>query len=114
MATDHSTPRALCIHEDDNVAVLLEDAEPGSAALSGKSGTPTITILEPIKMGHKVAVKGLQPGDAIIKYGMRIGHATRIIIAGSWVHLHNCASDYDEGSSKLEIDTGVPLDAAYE
>jgi altronate hydrolase/altronate dehydratase small subunit len=50
----------------------------------------------------------------VIKYGVRIGHATEPIAVGDWIHLHNCASDLDERSNTLEVTTGAPTDTIYE
>lgn len=42
-------------------------------------------------MGHKIALKAITVGEAILKYGQVIGHATRPIEAGEHVHSHNLA-----------------------
>lgn len=39
--------------------------------------------------GHKYALRNIQQGENIIKYGQPIGHATRDIAAGEHVHSHN-------------------------
>jgi altronate hydrolase len=44
-----------------------------------------------IPPGHKVAVRGHAPGEAIRRYGQIIGFATEAIAPGDWVHTHNCA-----------------------
>ena len=51
-------------------------------------------MLEPVRLGHKIASVALSPGSKVIKYGACIGRATKPIAAGAWVHLHNLASDY--------------------
>ena len=51
---------------------------------------------------------------AVVKFGVRIGHATAAIRAGDWVHLHNCASDVDERSGTLDLHTGATTDTKYE
>jgi hypothetical protein len=71
-------------------------------------------LLEPVKLGHKVALSQLQPGDAVIKFGVPIGHATKAISVGAWVHLHNLASDLDERSGTLDLHSGAPTDTRYE
>jgi len=48
----------------------------------------------------------------VVKFGARIGRATRPIAAGEWVHLHNLASDLDERSGSLDLHTGAPGDNA--
>lgn len=108
------TPRAFSIHSTDSVAVLLDDAAPGPVKLLGLPGDSAINASQAISMGHKIALRAHQVGEAVTKYGVRIGHATIPIAAGDWVHLHNCASDLDERSNSLEVTTGAPTDTIYE
>ena len=105
---------AFCIHPSDNVAILLDDAGAGPIHLTGASKQPSIDAREPIHYGHKVALCSVAQGGAIIKYGIRIGHATCDIHAGEWVHLHNMASDFDERAATLDVTTGAPTDTRYE
>ncbi len=70
------------IHQDDVVAVALEPLSEGSQVLG-------VTLLENIPQGHKFALKNLEPGDRIIKYGYAIGEASCPIKAGQHVHVHN-------------------------
>lgn len=58
------------IHPDDNVEVVISND------------------LE-IKKGHKIATTDISKGSEIIKYGHSIGHATKDIKKGEWVHSHN-------------------------
>jgi hypothetical protein len=57
--------------------------------------------------GHKVALTQIRAGQPIVKYGNPIGEATRAIQTGDWVHLHNCRSLHDAGSSVLDLESGV-------
>ena len=41
-----------------------------------------------------VILRGLAPGDKIVKYGAPIGSTTCAIAAGEHVHTHNLRSDY--------------------
>lgn len=103
------------IKPNDNTAVALDDAEYGeSIELLGGTGSDTIVLNEDIQYGHKVALKEIHIGEAILKYGIQIGRATQTINAGDWIHLHNCASEYDTRSSTLELDSGAPTDTMYE
>jgi len=99
-------------HPEDNVATLLEDAEPGTVNLI--PAARAVPLNQPIALGHKVALSDIAAGGPIIKYGVRIGLATREIRAGDWVHLHNCASLVDERAGTLEADTGRPTDTPYD
>lgn len=44
---------------------------------------------ENIPLGHKLALKDFQPGDAVIKYGCEIGKIVQPVEAGQHVHIHN-------------------------
>ncbi|HEV2435212.1 MAG TPA: UxaA family hydrolase [Verrucomicrobiae bacterium] len=103
-------PRCFQIHPQDNVATLLDDAE-GKIQILGAQ-PQEIRLLEKISRGHKVALKDLIAGDAVIKFGARIGHATQPIPRGAWVHLHNLASEVDERSSTLDLHSGAPTDTS--
>lgn len=106
-------PRAFQIHAADNVAVLMEDAPAGPIECEGEaSHGGEFFAGEPIARGHKIALVDIGSGEAVLKYGQRIGHATRPIARGAWVHLHNLASDYDERSSTLDNSLGAPIDTA--
>lgn len=103
--------RCFRINANDNVATLLEDAVAGAVdVLGAHGGTRTVVAREPIARGHKIAVVDIPEGAAVIKFGVRIGHATKPIPAGGWVHLHNLASDVDVRSGTLDLHSGAPTD----
>ena len=52
-----------------------------------------VTITQKIPRGHKVASRAVTKGDGIIKYGERMGHATKDISVGEHVHTHNVLGD---------------------
>ena len=105
---------AFRIHPDDNVAVLLDDAAPGCVAVIGAGGIAEVCLAVAIRMCHKVAIAAIEAGRPVVKYGQPIGRTTERIEAGQWVHLHNCASNYDERSGTLDRRTGAPTDTRYE
>jgi altronate dehydratase len=85
---------ALVISERDNVATALEALEPGGALeVAGAS----LTVREPIPSGHKIALRDIAVGQAVVKYGSPIGVATVPIAAGAHVHTHNVASSRGRG-----------------
>jgi hypothetical protein len=92
---------ALVISERDNVATALEALAPGRRIEPG--GVP-ITVLEAIAPGHKVALRPIAAGDAVIKYGSPIGVATADIPAGAHVHVHNLSSSRGRG----DLDVATP------
>jgi altronate dehydratase len=84
----------LVISDRDNVATALEPLEPGRRI---DSAVTWITVIEPIASGHKVALRSIHAGEAVIKYGSPIGLATCDIRAGAHVHTHNLASSRGRG-----------------
>jgi len=78
--------KAIRIHEKDNVAVALENLQPGEKITV--SGTEVI-CREEIPAGHKVALASVKEGGEIVKYGNSIGVAKCEIEAGSHIHTHN-------------------------
>ena len=86
--------RTLFIHDDaDNVAVALADLKAEDTVEVKIAGElKSIKIKEKIPYGHKVAIKDVQKGSKIIKYGEVIGVATKDIPIGSHVHTHNIKS----------------------
>jgi altronate dehydratase small subunit len=103
--------RAFQIQPQDNVATLLDDAAAGLVEVIGAS-RGEVAATEKISHGHKVALRDIAAGGAVVKFGVGIGHATQPIRRGDWVHLHNLASDLDERSGTLDLHSGVPTDTA--
>lgn len=103
--------RCFQIQAQDNVATLIEDAAAGPVRVIG-AGEGEVLALEPILHGHKIALADIAAGAAMIKYGVRMGVATRLIRHGAWVHLHNMASDFDQRSGTLDQQSGAPIDTA--
>jgi SAF domain len=101
------------IARNDNVATLLADAEPGLVAVRGDVAADEIEVTQPIRIGHKVALREIREGEPVVKYGVTIGVATRPVARGEWVHLHNCRSVHDAQSSKLDVETGVREETPY-
>jgi SAF domain len=89
----------LVISARDNVATALEPLERGRTFTV--AGT-TVTVIEPIPRGHKVATGSIRAGDAILKYGSAIGTASVDIAAGAHVHIHNVASARGRGDLARE------------
>jgi altronate dehydratase small subunit len=51
-----------------------------------------VRALDPIALGHKIALAAIRAGDAVIKYGECAGEASQDIPPGAWVHIHNLRS----------------------
>lgn len=83
---------ALVINEKDMVAVALADLEPGTALTFEAMNGHHVVVRERIPFGHKVALVPIARGEHVIKYGASIGVATRDILPGEHVHIHNLQS----------------------
>ena len=83
----------VVLNDADNVATSLAPLDAGTrieVALNGE--IRTITVLDSIAFGHKLAIRTMAPGDDVVKYGEVIGRASEAIEPGQWVHVHNVES----------------------
>jgi altronate hydrolase len=86
MTDGSSHPGLVHLDSSDNVAVATARLCRGQ---SRSTASITITPRIDIQPGHKVAVKPIAAGEAIVKYGQPIGLATGAIQPGDHVHTHN-------------------------
>lgn len=82
------------IHPGDNVATALRDLDQGQAAkVAGVEGAAgSLLLKQPVRLGHKAALTGIEQGQLVIKHGQPIGRATANIAVGEHVHVHNVVS----------------------
>ena len=76
----------------DNVGIALRDIETNEAARS--AGGSSIAAREAIPLGHKIALADIESGQAIVRFGVPVGIATKPIAPGQLVHIHNVKSRY--------------------
>ena len=79
----------IIINGLDNVAVALRDLNAGETHEG-------VTLKEDITKGHKFALRDIEKGEEIIKYGSSIAYATADIPAGCHVHTHNVHTNLSE------------------
>jgi altronate dehydratase small subunit len=85
--------QAIVMNEKDNVATALKPFHKGTkASVEVQGRLQKVMLLSDIPMGHKFALKDMEEGEAVIKYGEPIGQSTAKIIRGEHVHVHNVAS----------------------
>ncbi|KFI52682.1 UxaA family hydrolase [Bifidobacterium biavatii] len=80
------------LDEHDTVVVAARDIAAGERVSIPGADVP-ITLRENVSRGHKIAIRRMETGDPIVKYGYPIGHAKATIEPGDWVHTHNCQSN---------------------
>ncbi|HEU4540776.1 MAG TPA: UxaA family hydrolase [Jiangellaceae bacterium] len=82
----------LVHHVGDTVGVAVQDI-PEARKVSGRVQSTgdelELEVVEPVPLGHKVALRDIASGEPVIKYGVAIGLATADINTGQRVHVHN-------------------------
>jgi (2R)-sulfolactate sulfo-lyase subunit alpha len=91
---DRSAPQFLIHGEGDQVGVAVQDVEPGRARAVYIDSDRELELeaLEPIPLGHKIALADLAGGAEVIEYGVTVGITRAPIARGSLVHTHNIRS----------------------
>lgn len=82
----------LVHHPQDNVGVTVEDitsSGPVVGAFREGEEKLELALLEPVPLGHKVALDDVPAGGDVVEYGVVIGVATADIAKGRLVHTHN-------------------------
>jgi altronate hydrolase len=102
-----TTPDAIRIHDDDNVAVAIR---PLAAREQIEVAGARVVVLDPIPAGHKVALAKLDVGELVVKYGFPIGRITEPVAAGGWVHSHNLQTRL-EGTTEYTYAPVAPANA---
>lgn len=98
--------RFLKINAADNVAVALADLAAGEhLQIDGRE----VTLREAVARGHKFALRDLAEGENVIKYGYPIGHVTRPVAAGEWIHSHNLKTNLCDDLSYTYTPRVYPL-----
>ena len=85
--------KAIVIDLKDNVATLLADVDANDVVqvMMGDKTTKT-KVQERVQFGHKFAMKAINKGQNVVKYGEVVGQATKDIGEGQHVHVHNVES----------------------
>ncbi len=97
------TKKTIIINGLDNVAVALTDLKKGETHEG-------VTLTEDVTKGHKFALKNIEKGGQVIKYGNPIAYATADIGKGAHVHTHNVKTNLSENLEYTynKIPTGLP------
>ncbi len=84
--------RCIVLNPADSAATL-----PGGGKAEQSLAGPGIVLREDVPPGHKAAVKAVRAGAPVIKYGHPMGRATKDILPGEWIHVHNVESALSAG-----------------
>lgn len=78
--------KLLKINPADNVAVVTTAVGKGETV---ELEAESVIAAQDVAFGHKLAIKDIPKGEAVIKYGYPIGNASEDIKVGEKVHSHN-------------------------
>lgn len=82
--------KILILNNLDNTGVAVDDIEKGETVPYLKEDEMiTLTALEAVPFGFKIALRDIPKGGDVTKYGQVIGAARRSILIGELVHVHN-------------------------
>ena len=87
-------PTHFIVHDKaDTVGVMVVENARAGQDLTGwimeTDETIAIKALDPVPLGHKIALKEIVAGDTVLKYGHDVGRAVAAIGKGNHVHVHN-------------------------
>jgi (2R)-sulfolactate sulfo-lyase subunit alpha len=87
-------PHFLVHNEGDHVGVAVQDVEPGRrrAVYLDSDREVQVEVVEPVPLGHKVALADLDEGASVVEYEVRVGLTRRRVRRGELVHVHNLRS----------------------
>ena len=87
------TINAVHVNDLDNCVTLTGPAEVGDTVVYLEGGTEkTVFVRDGAPAWHKIAVRSVEKGGNVYKYGSIIGVALLDIKAGEHVHTHNMRS----------------------
>lgn len=82
----------LAHDEADHVAVAVRDvrgADEVEIAFLNSDKRVKLKTHQDVPLGHKIALRDVEEGAEVLKYGTPIGRATTALHAGDYVHTHN-------------------------
>lgn len=88
-----AAPHFLVHDSTDTVGVVVVEGVKAGQSLTGwvmdRDKTITLKCLDPIPLGHKIALRDIKKGETLLKYGHDIGQAAANIAKGRHAHVHN-------------------------
>jgi galactarate dehydratase len=92
------------VHQSDNVGIIVDPdgAKPGQADQDG------LVVREKIPQAHKVALKAIESGEPVVRYGHEIGHSNRTVDAGCWIREEMIDLPAPPSLDSLPLATNVP------
>ncbi len=92
---------AIQLRDNDDVAFVKRAIPAGTVLFKGAF---ELTAAQAIPVGHKIALRTLEAGVPVRKYGQIIGTASQAIAPGEHVHTHNLAMHDFQRESEIGVD----------
>jgi altronate hydrolase len=86
MMTTTISELIVALPGSDNVGIVTGAVRSGDVL---SAGNEVVIVGEDIPTAHKIALRDITAGEAVVKYGQAIGMTTSDIRAGTHVHTHN-------------------------
>jgi galactarate dehydratase len=104
MAAHSAAPRYVRVHENDNLGIIVnpEGVAEGSTFAGG------LAVRERIPQSHKVALRRIERGEPVVRYGQTIGIADREIEPGFYLRDESIAPIAAPDLDSLAIATAIP------
>ena len=96
--TTEAPASIIRLHERDDVVIARTPLPEGTEVLPG------IVLTTAVPAAHKIAIRALDSGDMVRRYGQIIGRAIRPISPGDHVHVHNLGIGDLEGAGHEQGD----------
>ncbi|OZI18898.1 hypothetical protein CAL26_14560 [Bordetella genomosp. 9] len=94
----NATAKIWVVHRDDNVGTVVGADIPAAAPVPLAGCVQgAVEVAEPVPYGHKIALRALQAGQEVVKYGVVVGRLSEAVAAGRHVHVHNLESQRGRG-----------------
>jgi galactarate dehydratase len=92
------------VHKSDNVGIIVapEGAKPGQADDAG------LIVREKIPQAHKLALRSIECGEPVLRYGHEIGYSNQPIETGCWIRGEMIDLPAPPSLDSLPLATNVP------
>ena len=97
-------PLFVKVNEIDNVGIIVA----ADGVLAGAQDSSGLMVSERIPQSHKVALRRIEDGEPILRYGQTIGFANREIERGCWVREEYLDLPAAPNLDEMPLATAVP------
>jgi galactarate dehydratase len=97
-------PIYIKVSEKDNVAITVDVVSKGTVVVDD------VVAHQEIPQGHKIALKDIQKGGEIIRYGVVLGYAINPIAKGDWINENMLKLPVPPELDDMKFSTNIKID----